>query len=36
MKDEEMQATFKGHYKQFDISLRMSSENVLSIVVENT
>jgi hypothetical protein len=36
MIDAEMQATFRGQYKQFAISLRMSSEDTLSIAVENT
>jgi hypothetical protein len=30
------QATFRGQYKQFAISLQMSAEDVLSIAVENT
>jgi hypothetical protein len=36
MIDAERQATFRGQYKQFTISLRMSAEDVLSIAVENT
>jgi hypothetical protein len=36
MIDAEMQATFRGQYKQFVISLQMSSEDTLSIAVENT
>jgi hypothetical protein len=36
MIDTERQATFRGQYKQFAISLRMSAEDVLSIAVENT
>jgi hypothetical protein len=36
MIDAERQATFRGQYKQFAISLQMSAEDVLSIAVENT
>jgi hypothetical protein len=36
MIDEERQAAFRGQYKEFGITLRMSSEDVLSIAVENT
>jgi hypothetical protein len=36
MIDAERQATFRGQYKQFAISLQMSAEDVLSIEVENT
>jgi hypothetical protein len=36
MIDQEKQAPFRGQYKQFAISLRMSSEDTLSIAVENT
>jgi hypothetical protein len=36
MIDVKRQTTFKGQYKQFAISLMMSSEDTLSIVVENT
>jgi hypothetical protein len=36
MIDAEMQATFRGQYKQLAISLLMSSEDTLSIAVENT
>jgi hypothetical protein len=31
-----IQATFRGQYEQFAISLQMSAEDVLSIAVENT